>query len=211
MNQIGSISVACFSTRLRLGLAGAAIAMPLALLAGPGARLVPAAPASRPAEDPKRDERLKWENAIVFFGEEDTGNYSIRILDKSVTAPATFRYLELWEYDVKEKTWLKIDNRQQTTRIVLPKDKPADAPEGNQLLADIPVTQDKVGLYYCKWQVNGIDGATLTRIGPGHAGKPPALGPTPAGMIATDVPLDKNHGTVMFVPDPRTHTGKPGQ
>ena len=73
------------------------------------------------------------------------------------------------------------------------------------------MTQETLGLYFAKWQVNGIDGATLTRIGPGPVGKPPALGPTPAGMIVADVPLDKTHGARMFVPDPSVRTGKPGR
>ena len=188
----------------------AALVLPLGFSAGPAAHPAHAAPASRPA-DPNKAEREKWEAVVTFFGEEDTGNYSLRILDRFVTEPATFRYLELWKYDLKEKTWLKIDNRQQTTKIVMPKDKPSDAPEGNQLLADIPVTQETLGLYYAKWQVNGVDGTTLTRIGPGPVGKPVTLGPTPAGMIVAEVPLDKSHGARMFVPDPSIRTGKPGQ
>jgi hypothetical protein len=172
------------------------------------AMLGAAAPTSRTANDANRAEREKWENAIVFFGEEDTGNYSIRILDKSVTEAASFKYIELWIYELSEKRWIKVDDRVQEARIVLPKDKPPDAPD-NQLLADIPVTREKIGLYYCKWQVNGIDGATLTRIGPGPVGKKPDTGKVPVGMIVEDVPIDKNHGETMVIPDPRTHTGEP--
>ena len=181
------------------------------ILSGLAALPAGAAPASRPARaaaaDANAAERAKWESVVTFFGEEDTGNYSIRILDRSVTETANFKYLELWMYDVAEKKWLKVDDRIQTTRIVLPKDKPQDSPEGNQLLAEIPVNQEKIGLYYCKWQVNGVDGATLTRVGPGHVGKPVNMGKIPDGMIVADVPVDKNHGSRMLVPDPRIHTG----
>jgi len=195
----------------------------MALLASFIALPAVAAPTSRPARpaaDPNYAERVKWEEAVTFFGEEDTGRYSIRILDKSVTEAANFKYLELWMYDLTEKRWIKVDDRVQETRIILPKDKPQDSLD-NQLLADIPVTQEKIGLYYCKWQVNGVDGGTLTRIGPGHIGKPVDPQATtqpvhvvdprdkiPAGMIITDVPIDKNHGELMIVPNPRTHTGE---
>jgi hypothetical protein len=188
----------------------AAIAMFAGLTALP-AWAGPASQPSRAAADAEFAERAKWENVITFFGEEDSGRYSIRILDKSVTEPANFKYLELWIYDLTEKKWLKVDDRTQETRIVLPKDKPQDAPDGNQLLAEIPVDQEKIGLYYCKWQVNGVEGGTLTRIGPGHVGKPVDLGKIPPGMIVTDVPLDKSHGERMIVPNPRTHTGETGK
>jgi len=188
----------------------AAIALFTTLIALPAA----AGPASRPARggaDPNAAERAKWENVITFFGEEDTGNYSIRILDKTVPEAANFKYLELWMYDLTEKRWIKVDDRVQDARIVLPKDKPQDAPEGNQLLAEIPVNQEKIGLYYCKWQVNGIDGVTLTRIGPGPVGKPVDLGKVPSGMAIEDVPIDRNHGERMIIPDPQTHTGEKGK
>ena len=185
-----------------------------ALFVGIKAHPLGAAPASRPARaaaDPNAAERAKWQNVITFFGEEDTGRYSIRIVDNAVTEAASFKYLELWVYDLTEKRWNKVDERVQSARIVLPRDKPQDAPEGNQLLANIPVTQETIGLYYCKWQVNGIDGVTLTRIGPGHVGKPVDLGPIPAGMIVADVPVDKSHGERMLIPDPSTHTREPAK
>jgi len=197
-------------TKQRLRILALAI---ITLLAGHMARPAAADPAKRPARggaDANAAERAKWESAIVFFGEEDTGGYSIRILDKSVTEPANFKYLELWVYDVTEKRWIKVDDRIQEAHIILPKDKPQDAPD-NQLLAEIPVNQEKVGLYYCKWQVNGIDGTTMTRIGPAHVGKPVDLGKIPDGMIAADVPIDKNRGDRMIIPDPRTHTGETGK
>ncbi len=196
------------TTLQRVGIGSpAAIALLTSLMTAPAT----AGPSSRPARaaaDAEYAERVKWENVITFFGEEDTGRYSIRILDKTVPEPAKFKYLELWIYDLTEKRWIKVDDRVQDTRIVMPKDKPEDAPEGSQLLAEIPVNQDKIGLYYCKWQVNGIDGCTLTRIGPGHVGKPVSLGKIPDGMAVYDVPIDKNHGERMLVPDPRTHTGE---
>ena len=136
-------------------------------------------------------ERQKWENRIVFYGDEATGAFSIRILDRFATEPANFKYLELWKYDLDSKKWIKVDDRVQTAHIVLPQDKPANSPEDSQLLAEIPVTLEKIGLYYCKWQINDIDGGNMERIGPGHVGKVPDLGKIPDGMIAADVPVEK--------------------
>jgi hypothetical protein len=188
----------------------AALALVLLTLPARPARADPSTRPARPGADPDFVQRVKWENAITFFGEEDTGRYSIRILDKSVFESGTFTYLALWVYDLGEKKWVKVDDRTQTARIVLPADKPADAPD-NQMLAEIPVDQEKIGLYFCKWRVNGIEGSIMTRIGPAHVGKSVDLGKLPSGMIAADVPVDKNHGERMIIPDPRTHTGETGK
>src|SRR5438270_3491171 len=53
------------------------------------------------AGNAKAKEQQHWENAIQFFGEEDTGSWSLRVEDRNVHERAQFRLLELWTYDRK--------------------------------------------------------------------------------------------------------------
>src|SRR5438105_4158686 len=71
------------------------------LVVGVFAPLLNAASTTRPARvaDPIARERLRWQSVIDFFGEEDTGKWSLRVNDKNVRERATFQYLELWTYD----------------------------------------------------------------------------------------------------------------
>jgi hypothetical protein len=167
----------------------------------------PAAPRRAPS-DPNAAERQKWEAIITFWGQEDSSAFDLRAPDKQVTEPGTFRYLSLWKYGVEEKRWVKIDDRAKTVNIVLPADKPPNSPEDSQLLTDLPVTFEQVGLYYVNWQINGIDCGTMTRIGPNVTGKQPTMKP-PSGSIVADVPVNVNKAERMIVPDPRFNTGQP--
>lgn len=164
-------------------------------------------PAPRPQQDANAAARQKWEAIITFWGQEDTGAFDLRAPDKQVTEPGTFRYVNLWKYDLDGKKWVKIDDRAKTTNIVLPANKPVQSPEDSQLLTDLPITFEQVGLYYVNWQINGIDGGTMTRIGPNVLGKQQTPKP-PAGSIVADVPVDGSKAVRVVVPDPRFNTGQ---
>ena len=151
-------------------------------------------------------ERQKWEDKVVFFGEEDTGHYSIRILDRAATEAGNFKYFSLWKYDLEKKDWVKVDDHEQSVHFVLPRDKPQNAPDDSQLLAQIPVSQETVGLYYARWSVNDVNGATFCRVGPGFVGKVPKFDRVPDGMMAAEIPVDKNKAVIVLIPDPRKRT-----
>jgi hypothetical protein len=154
------------------------------------------------AKDAEKDKiRQKYEAIIQFYGEEDTGRYSLRILDENAKETANFEFRSFWKYDVEQKAWIKLDGNPQRTRIVLPKEKPADAPADSQVLATLPVTQKDVGLFFIKWTVNGVDGVTYTRIGPRARGEQPALKAGKDQTVA-DIPIDLNKAVRMVIPDP---------
>lgn len=170
----------------------------------------PADGAAAKAADKAR-ERLKWMSRIVFFGEEDTGRWSLRIQDRDATERATIRYSELWKYDPGTKKWVKVDDRAATAEVVPAAEKPANAPTGSQVIASLPIKEGEVGLFYAKWRVNdGIDGATFCQLGPGlspeaakRARKPLKV---PPGMIMAVVPLSTNKAEFQVIPDPRVST-----
>jgi hypothetical protein len=175
-------------------------------------------PANARAKDAKAErdrERLQWEARIVFFGEEDTGTWSLRVQDKSVRERNVLQYTELWKFDAGTKKWVKLDDGAEAVRILPPAEKAETAPQGTQVIAELPIQPNTVGLYYAKWRVNNqIDGATLCRIGPGLTGKDahPATDrapqKVPPGMIPEVVPLSINKAELMVIPDPRLSTGQ---
>src|SRR5437763_7799986 len=128
----------CRPCRVPLGLAGRAAAL---LAIGVVALLSRPALTARAAEGraDKEQERTKWENRIVFFGEEDTGFWSLRIPDKLCTEAAKIKYTEMWKYDPASKAWVKVDDGAPAAQIVLPKDKPDSAPPDSQNIADLPI------------------------------------------------------------------------
>jgi hypothetical protein len=162
----------------------------------------------------EQKERYRWEQLIEFFGDEATNRWSLRIRDANAKEHATFRYVELWKYDLNEKKWVKVDDSIQEAKIVLPNEKPNDSPyPDTQFLADLPIAGDDMGLFYAKWRVNGkTDGATFTRLGPSTVTKQVTTLPSsvPPGMMLTVVPLDKNRAERQLIPDPKFHTGQGG-
>lgn len=174
-------------------------------------------PAAEPPTRQAAAERLKWERKIVFYGEEDTGEWSLRVPDRDATEAAVVRYTELWKYDVAAKKWVKIDDGADPARIVPAARKPADGPPDTQVIARLPIKHDTIGLYYAKWRLNDtIDGATFCRLGPGLVEKPttnPAdeRPKAPAGMMWTAVPVDDKRAELQLVPDPRLNTGQPAR
>ena len=196
------------------------LALLLTTFPGPGTSARAADPPSNAARatDAKAErdqERLKWEAQIVFFGEEDTGNWSLRVQDKAVRERNVLQYTELWKFDAEAKKWVKVDDGAEAVRVLAPVEKPDTAPEGTQVIAELPIRPNTVGLYYAKWRVNNrIDGATLCRIGPGLTGEDarPATDraplKVPPGMIPEVVPLSINKAELMVIPDPRLNTGQ---
>src|SRR6476646_2734646 len=112
--------------------AAAAMLLPLLALA-PATRAADAAPPAKGASD-AHQQMLKWFAKITFFGEEETGNWSLRIYDKDATERATIKYVELWKYDVDGKKWVKVDEGAPAARIVLPNEKPANSPPDTQVI-----------------------------------------------------------------------------
>src|SRR5689334_18462434 len=47
------------------------------------------------ADDSKAKARAYWENVVMFYGDEETGEWSLRIRDKDVHNRAWFEFLEL--------------------------------------------------------------------------------------------------------------------
>src|SRR5881628_1314543 len=82
-------------------------------------------PASARAKEKsdKDQERLKWEARIVFFGEEDTGTWSLRVQDGTVRERNVLQYTELWKFDVAAKKWVKVDDGAEAVRILPPAEK----------------------------------------------------------------------------------------
>lgn len=206
--------------RTNLGSLGFFGRVPAALLlvAGFAAALLAAPPAARAQQSrgEKEQERTKWENKIVFFGEEDTGLWSLRIPDKLNPERARIKYTELWKYDPDGKKWVKVDDGAAAAQIFPVSEKPGNAPPDSQNIADLPMKQNEVGVFWAKWRVNdSVEGATYCRIGPNLVGKareeamknPPKA---PPGYLIVEVPLNINKAELQAIPDPRTHTGQGG-
>jgi hypothetical protein len=186
--------------RSRRNLLGAMLATLVAPAIAPFA--APCAFAADPPPDPEKEKvRKKYETLIQFFGEEDTGRYSVRIFDADVKETASFVFLSVWKYDRDQKSWVKLDDKPQRARIVLPKDKPADSPPDSQLLANLPITQKDVGVFFVKWTVEGVEGSTFTRLGPRARGDQPAV-KAKANEMVTDVPIDLNKAERIAIPNP---------
>lgn len=203
------------SGAVRVAAAGALLAGGVLAATVPAIVRADDAPSRGPAGSSDRlREQLKWEQKLVFYGEEDTGDWSLRIYDKSVTEKAKVKYLELWKYDVDSKTWIKVDDSVAVANVVMPADKPNNAPADTQIIANLPIQPNTVGIYYAKFRVNdSIDGGSYCKIGPGLVGRAAKeaeehLLRPPAGYIVADVPLTISSAKRMIIPDPRSHCGQ---
>ena len=159
-------------------------------------------PATRPADEPD-PVRLKWENAVLFYGDEDTGQWSLRIRDKDVDQQHEFRFRELWQFDWPSKKWVKISTTPSTTTMLPAADRPKDSGPPDQILAELPIADDQMGLFYAKWNVDEVKGSTYFRVGPGLKEKSPLQKKKPPeGKVLGIVPIDINHIEAAFIPDP---------
>ena len=162
----------------------------------------------------EQKERFRWEQLIEFFGDGNLGTWSLRIRDANAKERATFRYLGLWKYDLAARKWVKVDDGPADSPIVPPNEKGGNAPyPDTQLLVELPLKVDDLGLYYAKWRVNKTEGGTFTRLGPSAVTRQVTPLPTrvPDGMIVTIVPLDKNNAERQLIPNPRLHANLPNE
>jgi hypothetical protein len=154
----------------------------------------------KPSADQKAREH--WETVVLFYGEEDTGEWSLRIDDKNIRERGWFELMEMWHYDREKKTWEKLPTEHVQTAIVMPKDKPSDAPEGTEILVQLrQIRPQTAGIWYAKWRVDGVDGATLMRVGSTTVAPP--KGKPPKGTIPMTVPITLEKAEPAFIPDPR--------
>lgn len=153
-------------------------------------------------------ERLKWESRIVFFGDETTGEWSLRIHDRDVDVQRRFKLQELWTYNRQTKHWERMGTEVLSSWMLPPGKKKQDPdaepdPDQMQTLAELPIDKDQVGLFYAKWTVDDIHGATFCRIGTGLEKKSDYVHKLPPeGKIWVVLPIDTNHSEPAFVPDP---------
>jgi hypothetical protein len=160
--------------------------------------------ATTPAEKSKADrDREYWENAVIVYGDEDTGRWQLRVRDESVKARTQFKYLEMWQYDRKTKQWVKTDDH-AVAYTMLPHGQKAKDANKDQILVELPIEPGFVGLFYAKWRAGEVYGGTFFRLGPGlreHSAlekqKPPE------GKIYATIPIDEKTAEPGFVPDPR--------
>jgi len=164
-------------------------------------------------ESPARQKaRAHWERVVLFYGEEETGEWSLRIRDRDVHDKGWFEFLELWKFNIKDHKWHSIPVEKVSTAVVLPKNKPSDAPPDTQMLMPLnDVPPQTAGLWYAKWRMDGIEGGTMMRVGTSHAKISSAPdGDPPPGMLKMAVPIDLNKSETMLVPDPRAACVKSG-
>src|SRR4051812_29738079 len=63
-------------------------------------------------------ERETWEARLIFYGEEDTGAWSLRVQDRAVRERSILRYTDLWKFDPESKKWVKVDDGAEAVRIL---------------------------------------------------------------------------------------------
>jgi len=170
------------------------------------ALLLPVAPALGDAKQ-DQEKRKKWENIVQFYGEEDSNRFSLRIFDQDAKEEGQFHFKEVWKYDREKKQWAKMEAPSKMTKVVPAAQKPKDAPPNSQALADLPITIQDVGLYYAKWDIDGIACATYMRLGP-TARDRTSPGKAPPGHMVEQVPLNTDKAEMQIIPDPRYFTGE---
>lgn len=166
-------------------------------------------PSSLLAADEKETEatRQKWQGRIQFFGEEESNKFSLRIFDKDAKEEGKFVFLEVWKFDREKKEWVKMDAARRETKAVPANQKPKESPEDSQILVELPINIQDVGLYYAKWTIDGIPCANYMRLGPRSTTRT-SPGKAPPGSKVEDVPLNVNKAELMIIPDPIYHTGE---
>jgi hypothetical protein len=169
-----------------------------------------AEPTSKPSDNP--EERAKWSSRILFWGDEISGEWSLRIRDQDVDARHQFRLRQLWMYDREAKRWVRLGTTMLSSWMVPAKQKKQDPDnpdtDAAQTLAVLPIGKDQVGVYYAKWMVDDVHGTTFCRIGPGLKNKADyAHKPPPEGKVWVALPIDRNHAEPAYIPDPAIACG----
>lgn len=171
-------------------------------------------PLSARGDDQKERARIKWEAVVLFFGDEETGEWSLRLRDQDVTARSWFEFQELWQFDIQERRWKQLKMEKFAKAVVLPSQKRADDPAGSQSLVELKEIEPRTaGLWWAKWRMDEIDCGTMMRVGTWRATSTTGDQTVKAGLIKVVVPIDLNKSTAMVVPDPRLYcvAGGPGK
>jgi hypothetical protein len=130
------------------------------------------------------------------------------VLDKDAKEEATITFKEVWTFDVRKKQWVKMEAPRRETKIVPAEKKQGGGAVDGQVVADLPIGVADVGLFYAKWEVNGVPCVTYTRLGPRSRDRTLAGKPPPRYRLE-DVPIDVNRSVMAFIPDPQYFT-EPG-
>ena len=159
--------------------------------------------------------RHHWESIVIWYGDEDTGEWSLRIRDQDVKERAWFEFLELWQFDRAEMKWVQLKADKLAKAIVLPKQKGSDQPTDNQTLVELREIEPRTaGLWYAKWKVDEVPCSTLMRVGTGRAAnKVEGAADPKIGTVKMVVPVDLNRSEAMIIPDPQIYcvAGGPGK
>jgi hypothetical protein len=161
--------------------------------------------------DAKEDQatRRKWESIVVFYGQEDTNRFSLAIQDANAKEEGEFHFKEVWKYDRQKKEWVKMNAAAKATKALPANKRPrgADGPVDAQILVDLPIQIQDVGLYYAKWTLNEIPCTTYMFLGT-RARDRTIPGKAPPGHKVEDVPVSVDKSELQIIPDPQYHTGE---
>jgi hypothetical protein len=163
--------------------------------------------------DAQQTARAHWENVVQFYGDEETGEWSLRIADKDVKDRGWFEFLELWHFNRNENRWEQLKTGKIGKAIVLPKQKTSDEPQDSQTLIELKEIEPKTaGVWFAKWKVDDVEGSTPMRVGTAHTSNK-LDAPIPDGMIRMAIPINLDKSEAMIVPDPRIYcvAGGPGK
>ncbi|HEX8911039.1 MAG TPA: hypothetical protein VF796_01680 [Humisphaera sp.] len=178
-----------------------------ALSACPAAVLLSAPSPAVAAADQAVAEQQKWEGRIQFTGEEDTNMMSLRIFDQNAVEEGDFVLRSLWKYDPTKGVWAEVPVPAKKDFRIRLKDRKAEGnPPDSQMLVELPVRVQDVGLYYAHWTVDKTHGTSYLRLGP-KAQDRTATGKAGPGQRLEDVPLTIDVAKVLVIPDPKYHTG----
>jgi hypothetical protein len=167
--------------------------------------------------DPKAAARAHWESVVIWFGDEETGEWSLRIRDEDVHARGWFEFTELWHFNRETQAWEEIKVEKFARAIVLPQQKTSDQPKTEQTLVELKdIEPQTAGLWFAKWKIDDVPCTTLMKVGgarPKNKLDPKSPGP---GLVSIIVPIDLNTSEWAYIPDPRIFCvsggpGKPGQ
>ena len=167
-------------------------------------------PAGFVSGDAKEDaaKRSKWQNIVQFYGQEDTNLFSLAIYDKDAKEEANFQFKEIWKYDREKKEWVKMAAAPKTVKVVLASQRNrTEGPVDAQILINLPIKIQDVGLYYAKWSIDDIACTTYTFLGTRARDRTVPGKPKP-GYKVEDVPVSIDKSELQIIPDPSYFTGE---
>ena len=152
--------------------------------------------------------RRKWENIVQFYGQEDTNLFSLAIYDRDAKDNGEFHFKEIWKYDRDKKEWVKMNAASKVVKAVPANQRNrTEGPVDAQILINLPIKIQDVGLYYAKWTIDGVSATTYMRLGPNARDKT-SPGKAPTGYMVEQVPVNTDKAEMAIIPDPRYFTGE---